>query len=75
MDIQSLYYNVEAQQPGTRVKRRLRIISNERQTVSPNKALPSIAEAKEEKAFGRPRKICDSIVHIMQYNHLNEFLR
>jgi hypothetical protein len=66
---------VEAQQPGTRVKRRLRIISNERQTVSPNKALPSIAEAKEEKAFGRPRKICDSIVHIMQYNHLNEFLR
>lgn len=61
--------------PGTRVKRKLRILSNERNPVSPNKALPSIIEAKEEKAFGKPRKQSDSIMHIMQYNHLNDFLR
>ena len=65
MDIQSLYYNVEAQQPGTRVKRKLKILSNDRTTISPNKVLPSISEAKEEKVFGKPRKQCDSIIHIM----------
>ncbi len=84
-DVTSLYDQVELAQPSTRVKRKLKIInpaaSNNittiliKQSLSPNKHLPSILEAKEEKVFGRPTKPCDNINDVMQYSHLNDYLR
>jgi hypothetical protein len=44
-------------------------------TVSPTKFLPSIAEAQEEKVFGRPTRPQDNIHDVMQYSHLNDLLR
>ena len=81
----SLYDQVELAQASTRVKRRLKIInpaaSNNvtalslKPSLSPNKHLPSILEAQEEKVFGRPTKPCDNINEVMQYSHLNDYLR
>jgi len=65
-DVSSLYDQVELAQASTRVKRKLKIInpavSNNitslslKPSLSPNKHLPSILEAQEEKVFGRPTK-------------------
>lgn len=66
-DVTSLYDQVELNQPSTRVKRKLKILNStigpsettmllNKPTVSPTKHLPSIAEAQEEKTFGRPTK-------------------
>jgi hypothetical protein len=83
--VSSLYDQVELAQASTRVKRRLKIInpnaSNNvtalslKPSLSPNKHLPSILEAQEEKVFGRPTKPCDNINEVMQYSHLNDYLR
>lgn len=64
MDINNLYDQIELQLPSTRVKRRLRIVPGNKKTgffdiscqsqVSPTKYLPSIAEERETRVFGRP---------------------
>jgi hypothetical protein len=57
------------------VKRKLRILSNLKPSASPNKTLPSIAEERQEHVYGKPRAGCDNINEVIQYSHLNDFLR
>jgi hypothetical protein len=52
LDINSLYDQVELQLPSMKVKRKLRILGKE--ALSPHKLLPSIKEANETHAYGRP---------------------
>jgi len=73
LDVASLYDQVEMQLPGVRVKRKLRILGG--QALSPHKLLPSIKEAQETLAYGRPNPKQDNINSVMQYEHLNDLLR
>lgn len=54
LDINSLYEQAEEQHPSTRIKRKLRIISNQDHSpIQPQKNLPSIVESRETRAFGK----------------------
>ena len=74
-DINQLYDQIENAQPSIRVKRKLKILTNTQQVLSPQKLLPSISEARETHAYGKPVARSDVIKDVMQYEHLNDLLR
>ena len=84
-DVSSLYDQVEEAQASAREKRKLKIIkpaaSNNitklslQPSLSPSKLLPSIREVQQERVFGRPSKPSENMNEIMQYSHLNDYLR